>query len=425
MSKRVMVTGEGAICAVGKDPGEIWEAVRAGRSAIGPIQQWDSSSWPSRLVGEIVDLNPRTLVEDRKLHKLVRRTDLLGLYTAAKAIEGAGLIAHREALNSDRADVFNDRTAVYVGSGGGAYQDQYDFLPLLSAATGDLRTFGREFDAIVNPMWLLRILPNNVLCHIGIRYGFKGPNACITNHTVSGMLAVADAAAALRGGEADRAIVVGHDSPIEPEMILYYHALGLLTADTIRPFDSGRSGTLLGEGAAALVLETDSAARARGAKILGEFLAGSCVAEGEGLLSIRADGDGLARAIALALDEGGIATADVGMIVTHGNGTPSSDSSEASALRRIFGATTPPMTAFKWAFGHPLAASGIIDAVLALNSLRRGEVPGIATLREPDPSCADLAVSAMAQPARSDVALVLSRGFAGTNAALLFRASAN
>ena len=420
-----MVTGEGAICAAGKDPEEIWEAVRAGRSAIAPIQQWDSSNWPSRLAGEIVNLNPRELVDDRKLHKLVRRIDLLGLYAAAKAIEGAGLTVYREALDSAAVDLFNDRTAVYIGSGGNNYQDWYDFFPLLTAAAGDLRTFGRELEGTVTPMWVLRGLPNNVLCHIGIRYGFKGANACVVNHTVSSMLAVIEAAAALCAGEADRAVAVGYDSPVEPETTLYYHTLGLLAADTIRPFDSGRSGTLLGEGAAALVLETDSAARARGAKVLGEFLGGGCVTEGEDLLSIRDDGDGLARAISLALDSSGIAAADVGMIVAHGNGTSSSDSSEASALRRIFGTIRPPVTAFKWAFGHAIAAAGIIDSVLALTSLRRGEVPGIATLREPDPSCADLAVSAMAQPARSDVALVLSRGFAGTNAALLFRASAN
>ncbi len=425
MSTKVLVTGEGAICAAGMDPDQIWEAARAGRSAIGPIQQWDSSSWPCKLAGEIVNLNPRALLEDRKLHKIIRRTDLLGLYAAEKAIEGAGLIAHREGLDPEQADVFNNRTAVYAGSGGGAYQDQYDFFPLLTATGGDMKGFGRELDATVNPMWLLRILPNNVLCHIGIRHGFKGPNGCITNHTISGMLAVADAAAALRADEASRAVAVGHDSPIEPEHILYYHALGLLTSDTIRPFDTGRSGALLGEGAAALVLETESAVRARGGKVLGEFLASGCVAEGEGLLSIRADGDGLARAIALALDDAGIAAADVGMVVAHGNGTRSSDSSEASALRRIFGTMPPPVTAFKWAFGHSLAASGIIDCVLALNSLRRGEIPGIATLREPDPACADLPISATVQKPRSDVALVLGRGFAGTNAAVLLRAPTN
>jgi len=115
---------------------------------------------------------------------------------------------------------------------------------------------------------------------------------------------------------------------------------------------------------------------------------------------------------------------DVGVIVAHGNGTLVPDASEAYAIRRIFGDVPPPVTAFKWAFGHLLTASGMIDAVLALESLRHAEVPSVVTLRQLDPACAPLPVLATPQAPRSDVALVLSRGFAGTNAALLLRASA-
>jgi 3-oxoacyl-[acyl-carrier-protein] synthase-1 len=425
MSARVVVTGSGAICAAGKSPEEIWEAVWTGRSAIRPIQQWDTSGWPTSLAGEIHGLEPRALVEDRKLHKLLQRTDLLGLYVAGRAIDDAGFVAYREALEPADAAAFNDRTGVYVGSGGGGYQSQHEFFPLLTTAKGDLGTFGRELAATVNPMWLLRSLPNNVLCHIGIRYGLKGPNACVTNHSVSGSLAVAEAAAALRAGEADRALAVGHDAPIEPQMVRYYHQLGLLSADGLRPFDARRSGSLLGEGAAALVLETEAAAAARRARVLGEFLGSGCATEVEGLLAIPPDGDGLARAIALALDDAGIRPAEVGMIVAHGSGTRQSDASEAAAIRRVFGATAPPVTAFKWAFGHPLAASGILDTVLALVALRRGVVPGVATLRELDPDLGNLPVSAGPQAPRSDVALVLNQGFGGSNTALLLRAAAS
>ncbi|MBF8301329.1 MAG: 3-oxoacyl-ACP synthase [Acidobacteria bacterium] len=425
MSARVVVAGSGAICAAGKSPGEIWDAVWTGRPAIRPIQQWDASGWPTSLAGEIHGLEPRALVEDRKLHKLLQRTDLLGLYVAGRAIDDAGFVAHREALEPADSAAFNDRTGVYVGSGGGGYQSQHEFFPLLTTAKGDLGTFGRELAATVNPMWLLRSLPNNVLCHIGIRYGLKGPNACVTNHSVSGSLAVADAAAALRAGEADRALAVGHDAPIEPQMVLYYHQLGLLSADGLRPFDARRSGSLLGEGAAALVLETEAAAAARRARVLGEFLGSGCATEVEGLLAIPPDGDGLARAIALALDDAGIRPAEVGMIVAHGSGTRQSDASEAAAIRRVFGATVPPVTAFKWAFGHPLAASGILDTVLALVALRRGVVPGVATLRELDPDLGNLPVSAGPQAPRSDVALVLNQGFGGSNTALLLRAAAS
>jgi 3-oxoacyl-[acyl-carrier-protein] synthase-1 len=423
MSARVVVTGSGAICAAGKSPEEIWGAAWTGRSAIRPIQQWDTSGWPTTLAAEIPGLDPRALVEDRKIHKLVQRTDLLGLYVAGRALDDAGLVAYREALESADAAAVNDRTGIYVGSGSGGYQNEHEFFPLLTIANGDLGTFGRELVGSVNPMWLLRSMPSNVLCHIGIRYGLKGPNACVTNHSVSGSLAVVEAAAALRAGEADRALAVGHDAPIEPQMVLVYHQLGLLSADGLWPFDARRNGSVLGEGAAALVLETAAAAAARGAHVIGEFLGSGCASDAEGLLAIRPDGDGLAGAIIMALDDAGIRAAEVGMIVAHGSGTRQSDASEAAAIHQAFGATIPPVTAFKWASGHPLAASGTLDAVLALVALRRGVVPGVATLRQLDPDLGALPVSAGPQAPRSDVALVLNRGFGGSNTALLFRAA--
>jgi len=299
------VAGSGAICAAGKSPREIWDAVSSGRPAIRPIQQWDSAGWPVSLAGEIAAFDPRALVEDRKLHRLLQRSDLLGLYTAARALDDSGLIGYREALEPAAAATVNDRTGVYVGMGGGSYQNEYEFFPLLTTAHGDLGAFGRELTATVNPMWLLRSMPNNVLCYIGIRHGLKGPNACLTNHSVSGSLAIAEAAAALRSGEADRALAVGHDAPIEPQMVLYYHQLGLLSADGLWPFDARRGGSVLGEGAGALLLETQAAAAERDATVLGEFLGSGCANEAEGLLPIRTAGAGLAVAIALPLDDAG------------------------------------------------------------------------------------------------------------------------
>jgi 3-oxoacyl-[acyl-carrier-protein] synthase-1 len=244
----------------------------------------------------------------------------------------------------------------------------------------------------------------------------------VTNHSVSGALAVVEAAEALRQGEADRVVAVGHDAPVEPQTLLYYHQLGLVAADAIRPFDAKRDGSLFGEGAGALMLETEAAAAGRGATVLGEYLGGCCAAEGQGLVAIRDDGDGPANAIAQALEDARLRASDVGMIVAHGNGTRQSDASEAAAIRRVFGASPPPVTAFKWAFGHLLAASGVIEAALAVVALRRRAVPGVATLRELDPACAGMPVSRAARTPRSDVALVVSRGFGGTNVALLVRA---
>ena len=420
---RIVVTGSGAVCAAGMTPEAIHDAVRAGRSAIAPIKHWDTTGWPCRVAAEIPDFNPRAMVEDRKLHKLIRRTDLVGLYAAGKAIERAGIVEHRATLDDAAAATYSDRTGVYVGSGGGNYENQYDYFPLLSASKGELPAFGRELSDTVNPMWLLRTLPNNVLGHIGIRHGLKGANACITNHSVGGMLAVIEALEALRTGEADRAVAVGHETPIEPQMILYYQRLGLLASDTLYPFDVRHDGSLFGEGAGALVLETEASAKARNATVFGEVLGGGFACEALGLAAIRDDGDGLVRAIRQALDDAGIAAADVGMIVAHANGTPQSDRSEAEALRTVFGASMPPVTGFKWAIGHTIAAAGIVESVIAFAALARNEVPGIANLVEVDPACAGIAASSAAQRPTSDVALVLSRGFAGTDAALLIRGS--
>jgi 3-oxoacyl-[acyl-carrier-protein] synthase-1 len=155
--------------------------------------------------------------------------------------------------------------------------------------------------------------------------------------------------------------------------------------------------------------------------VLGEVLGSGYATEGEGLLAIRADGDGPARAIAQALDDAGLAPADVGMIVAHANGTRQSDASEAAAIRRVFGDDPPPVTGFKWSFGHLIAAAGIVETVVALAALAKGVVPGIATLAELDPECAGIPATSAPQAPRGPVALVLCRGFAGTNAALLLR----
>jgi 3-oxoacyl-[acyl-carrier-protein] synthase I len=418
---KVVVTGSGAVCAAGASPEEILDAVRAGRSAIAPIKQWDTTGWPCRLAAEIPDFNPRAMVDDRKLHKLIRRTDLVGLYAAGKAIERAGIVEHRATLDNAAAATYSDRTGVYVGSGGGNYENQYDYFPLLTAAKSELPAFGRELSDNVNPMWLLRTLPNNVLGHIGIKHRLKGANACITNHSVGGTLAVIEALEALRTGEADRAVAVGHETPIEPQMVLYYQRLGLIASESLYPFDVRHDGSVFGEGAAALVLETESSAKARNAKVIGEVLGGGYACEALGLAAIRDDGDGLVRAIRQALDDAGIAAADVGMIVAHANGTPQSDRSEAEALRTVFGASMPPVTGFKWAIGHTIAAAGIIESVIAFAALARNEVPGIANLIEIDPECAGVSASSAAQRPKSDLALVLCRGFAGTDAALVIR----
>ncbi len=422
-SPRIAITGSGAVCGAGLTVEKIWAAVIGGQSAVTPIAQWDAERWPVKIAAGVNGVKNQELVEDRKLHKSISRTDLFGIYAAGEAIKSSGIPAHRETLDAATVPIFNDRSGLVIGSGGGTYSSNYEYLPLMTESGGDMGKFGTELGSAVNPMWLLKNLPNNVLCHVGIRHMFKGTNACITNQCAGGVLAVAEAAESLRTDEADRIAAVGHDTPIEPETVLGYHKLGLLSSDVLRPFDRERTGTIFGEGGAAVMLEKFGDAQARGAVILGEFLGHGCVTEGTGVVDLRPDGDGPARAITLALADAGIAAADVGMIVAHGNGTPASDASEARGILRAFGGNPPPVTAFKWCVGHLLAASGILDLVLALEALRQGVVPGIATLDAVDAEFSTLPVSRDPQKPRGDIALVLCRGFGGMNVALIVRAA--
>jgi 3-oxoacyl-[acyl-carrier-protein] synthase-1 len=418
---RVVITGLGAVCGAGLTLDAIWNAIQNGQSGIRPLSRWDASRWPVQIAAEVAADN-RTLVADRKLHKIISRTDMFGLFAADAAIQQSGLLAHREKLDAPSATHFNDRSGVFAGSGGGNYQSNYDYFPLMTTAHGDLEVYGRELSSSVNPMWLLKNLPNNVLCHVGIRHGFKGTNGCVTNQCVGGVMALSEAAAAIRAGEADRAVAVGHDTPLEPETVLHYHRLGLLTEDTLRPFDGKRSGTVFGEGAGSAVLESADEAEARRAVILGEFLGSGCVSEATGILEVRRDGDGVKRAIELALREAGLTPADIGMIVAHGNGTRASDTSEAFGIRAAFGENVPPVTGFKWALGHSIAASGMLDLALALMALRAKVVPGISTLDSLDSEIAPFPVSREPQKPRSNIALIICRGFGGMDVAVVVRA---
>ncbi|MAS97123.1 MAG: 3-oxoacyl-ACP synthase [Verrucomicrobiales bacterium] len=421
-SEKIVFTGTGIVCGAGGTVEDVWEKLEKGETCVGPFEQFDASNWPVQVASEVT-LDKRTLVPERKLHKTISRTDMVGIYASERAIENSGILDHREGLGEDEVDAFNDRTGLIVGSGGGSYWSNYDFLPLIHEAKGELDAFGRELGNQVTPMWLLKNLPNNVLCHVGIRAQFKGTNACITNQCSSGIMAVAEAASAIWNGEGDRILASGHDTPFEPEMMYYYNKLGLLSPEAPKPFDSNRSGTVFGEGAAALMLEKGSDAESRGATVLGEFLGFGCCTEATGILDLDPEGDGVERAIRQALDDAGLEPSEVGMICAHGNGTRASDATESIGIKKVFGGDVPPVTGFKWAYGHLIAASGITDVVMTLEALRRKTVPGIGTLESIDSEIGPFPVSKESTEPRSNVALVICRGFGGMNVVLAIRAS--
>jgi len=417
MPDRVVITGYGCLTASGGDAEATWKAVLAGESGIRQAETWDSSGWPYRLAGEIKNYSPRELVADRKLLKFITRQDVIGLNAVTQAVAHSGIIEHRDGLADPTS--FNDRTGVFVGSPATKYRSQHDYLPSLADAGGAPREFGARAMEDVHPMWLLRALPNNVLAYAGIQYGFKGANANVTAHGISGSQAIAEACRYLRDGAIDRAIVVGYDSASELEALPYYASVGLLSSRGLRPFDRRRDGTLLGEGAGALFLETRDDAERRGAKIYGEVLGSSVVSEAEGVLSVREDGEGVRRAIRLALEDSQKSPDEIGMISAHANGTRLSDSSEARAFVDIFGASSIPVTGFKWSLGHTIAASGVIESILTLLCLADGRIPGIPTLEELSPDCEGVSASAAEQKPRSSVGIVVSRAFAGLNSCIV------
>lgn len=418
---RVVMTGMGAITAAGHTLDETWKAILAGEQGLSEIKHWDLSSWSHHLGGEIKDFEPAKSLPDRKLMKVISKQDVLGINAAMQAVNHSGLLGYRDTLSS--VDAFNEQTAVYVGSPGNKYYQQYDFLPLLAQSNGNMTTFAEQLSSVVHPMWLLRILPNNVLAYTGITYGFKGVNHNITNHAVSGTQAIIEAYHAIRQGQAERAVVVAYDVGTDPQSLFYYAKLGLTSANDLKPFDRQQDGTVLAEGAAAIVLESESAARERGAPCYAEIMGGAARSEARGLLSIEEDGDSLSRMLSETLSTHNIHPSDVGLVVAHGNGNPKSDRSEAKAIQAVFGDHAVPVTAFKWAMGHTLCASGILDTALTAYSMYHQCIPGVANLRDRSAECVGLNVSAdkRAYSHQQPYSVMINRGFASMNACLVLK----
>jgi 3-oxoacyl-[acyl-carrier-protein] synthase-1 len=420
-SNRVFITGRSALTATGATADSTWDALLQGQSGIDTIAQWDMSNLPYTLGAELKDFQPAKMLPDRKLIKVVSKQDVMGINAAVQAVEHSEMIPYRDSLEC--SENFNEQTAVYVGSPGNKYFQQYDFLGLLAKSKGDMQTFANQLFDNVNPMWLLRILPNNVLAYTGITYGFKGPNHNVTNHAVSGTQALIEAYHAIKTGKAERAVVVAYDMGMEPQGLYYYDKLGVISQKHIKPFDAERDGTILGEGAAAIVLESEASVQARNATCYGEIVGGLSGSEASGLFSIEAEGQHLSQLLTATLAKCEMTTQDIDLIVAHGNGNGKSDDSEAQALQHVFGETTPPITAFKWSIGHTLCASGLLDTVLASYALNQKCVPGIANFQQAAPQAQGLNIAAATRLLdHAQSALIINRGFASMNACLVIKA---
>ena len=420
---KVLITGLSAVSSVGMDLDTTWEALLKGETGIRSVPQWEEQVEGEFVGAAVKDYQPRRMIPDPKWLKLISRQDVIGLNAAFQAIDHAGFVTYRDSLESEEAkEAFNNGTGVYVGSAGNKFFQQYDFMPLFSQSEGKTTNFAAHLFETVHPMWLLKILPNNVLAYTGIQHGFKGPNQNIANHAGSGLQAIIEAYWAIALGQADRAVVIAYDAATEPQSVSYYKELGTISpTGTSKPFDADRNGTILGEGAAALILESETVALERGATCYAEILGGTSVSEAKGLFGIDETAEPLIRLMRSILEKNQLKPSDVGMITAHANGNRQSDATEALAISTLFGENTVPVTGFKWGIGHTLCASGLLDAVLTVKALHEKLIPGIATFNQLSSDCQGISVSSKERDLSSPIALVLNRGFAGIDSGLLLK----
>lgn len=414
-SKRVFITGLSALTSTGENLSQTWDAVLAGRTGLDIIKGHDLTGWTHRLGGELKDFKPAASLPDRKMLKVISPHDVYGINAAMQAVSHSTMLNYRDSL--ENAELFNEQTGIFVGSPGNKYYQTYDFLPLVAKSGSDMKIFAESLFSEVHPMWLLRILPNNVLAYTGIHYGFKGANHNITNHATSGMQAIIEAWHAIKAGQIERAVVVAYDMGTDPQNMFYYAKLGILSENHLKPFDLSHNGTLLADGAAAMVLESEESVLARNALPYAEIMAGAAGSDAQGLFALEEDGAPLATLIE------NIVIDDLSMIVAHGNGNIKSDISEAAAISKVFGEKSIPVTAFKWSTGHTLSSSGLLDTVLATCALNNKLVPGIANFNASAKGCESLSLSSKTSEIKSSnpAALIINRGFAGMNALVVIK----
>ena len=408
---RVVVTGLGAISPCGLDASSTWSAIAAGRSGVGPITRFDTTDWKVQIAAEIRDFDPTAVIDRRELKRMDLFTQY-GIVAAHEALVDAGL---------DPASPLGDRAGVYVGSGIGGINE---------IEQGALAVDARGPKA-VGPFFIPKCLANLTAGHISMRYGIRGPSLCVTTACAVGNHSIGEAWRLLVTGGADVVLAGGCEAPITPLSIAGFSVMRALStrnddpATASRPFDVGRDGFVMGEGAGILVLETLSHAQARGARIYAEVLGYAATSDAHHMTAPPPRHEGAARCMRAALQMAGVSVEDVDYINAHGTSTPQNDLSEAQAIADVFGAAAGRLrvSSTKSMTGHLLGAAGGLEAVLTVQALHHGVVPPTATLREVDPEIAaeGLVLPSVAEAAPLRVALSNAFGFGGTNASLVFR----
>jgi 3-oxoacyl-[acyl-carrier-protein] synthase II len=416
-SRRVVVTGAGLVTALGQDLTTVWTAVAAGQSGVGPIRSLDASTLPVRIAGEVPGFDPKKLLtkDERKSLKMMARPVQLGVTGAKLAFADSGI---------DRAKLDSTRFGVEMGSGliptelddlAGAARISTD-----SAGKVDLGKWGSEGLREVQPLWMLKYLPNMVACHTSIFLDAQGPNNSITASDVAGLLALAEAARILRRDAADFFLVGCSDSKINLLSLVRHCLFAPLSkrndepAKAVRPFDRDRDGWVMAEGAGALAVEELEHARRRGARIYAELVGFGSAYDRD------RSGAGLARAIRAALRQANVGPGDIDHVNGYGLGTPECDIWEAKGLAEIFGPNAAPVFAPKSYFGSLCSASGLVELMTSLLALRDGQLPPTLNCDHPDPAC-PVAVIREPRPVTKPYVLKVSLTDVGQCAAVVVR----
>jgi 3-oxoacyl-[acyl-carrier-protein] synthase II len=407
--RRVVVTGIGVVSPLGTGTEKNWSALMNGQSGIARITRFDASELPTQIAGEVKDFNPEDFIDKKEIKKM----DLFIQYAlgaAELAMQDSGLQVTEENA---------ERVGVLVGAGLGG-------LPAIERYhTAMLEGGYRKISPFFIPMLIINLAPG----HISIRYGAKGPNVSSVSACATGTHSIGDAYHMILRGDADAMIAGGTEATVTPLGIAGFNVMKALSTrnedptGASRPFEKGRDGFVMAEGAGILVLEEYETARKRGAKVYAEVCGYGLTGDAYHLTAPSPGGEGAARCMRMALRTAGVNPEEVDYINAHGTSTPFNDLYESLAIKTVFGphADQVMVSSTKSMTGHALGAAGGLEAVYCLLAMDRGAIPPTINYQEPDPECNLDYVPNTARQHSVKIAMSNSFGFGGTNATLLFR----
>ncbi len=402
-TRRVVITGMGAVSALGIGAEALWTGLREGRSGIRALRHKDAGRLRVKVAAQVPEtFDPSATIDERTM-PLLDRTSQFALSAAHEAIAQSGLDFTQNNLGG--------RTATIVGTGVGGETTQDEQSRRLYA----------ENSTRTHPLTIVRLMTNASASQISIAYGLRGPAFAVASACASANHAIIQAAQMIRYGLADVAVTGGTEACLTYGALRAWEAMRILADDTCRPFSANRHGLVLGEGAAIFVLELLEHAQARGAVILAELAGSGMTADATDIVLPSADG--AAAAMAQALTDARLNAADVDYINAHGTGTQANDSNETRAIHLAFGdhAQHLVVSSTKSMHGHALGASGALELVAVIGALRDGVVPPTANLDIPDPACDLDYVPNTARQMSLRVALSNSFAFGGLNAVLALK----